>query len=275
MVAKEGSIKNAAERLHVSQPTISDQIKLLEDFFDSKLFERRNRLLILNKQGELALKYAENIFDLSNELSSRLKNKLHLPKTSIDIGITHFMSQYFIYNNIVPLFHQKGVTVNIKEGERHLLFAELEQNNLDIVFVDNKDALPSSLDSYRVGVNKTFAIAHKKLKKSRKPFPENLKNIPFLNYTNESFLKYEIELFFKKNKITPPVVGEANDIDLFQVVTDQAIAFVIVPEVAKNRICKNKDIRVLGELEELQTSVWAVVKEGYRGPGYQLLKNKL
>ncbi len=275
VVSKEGSIKASAEKLHVSQPTISDQIKLLEEFFDSKLFERKNRSLYPTKEGNLALKYAEKIFDLSNEITFRLRNKIELPKRSLDIGITHFMSHYFLYDTILPLFNQDEVSINIKENERHLLLADLEEGNVDMVFTDNKDAISSTMNSYRVGVNKTFAVAHKKFKKHKKGFPESLNLIPFFNYTNQSFLKYEIDLFFTKNGLAPRVIGEADDMDLFEVVTEKGLAFTIVPEVAKNRLCLNKDIIVLGELEELQTSVWGIIKNNYKGLGYQLLKKQI
>ena len=50
----------------------------------------------------------------------------------------------------------------------------------------------------------------------------------------------------------------------------------VVPEVAKNRICKNnKDVIVLGELEEFQTSVWGIIKKSYKGLGYKLLKKQI
>ena len=275
IVAREGSIKGAAEKLFVSQPTISDQIKLIEEYFQSKLFERKNRALILTKEGELALKYAEKIFDLGNEITFRLRNNIQLPKKTIDIGITHFMSHYFLYDNILPLFEQSEVSVRIHENQRHLLLADLEEGNLDVVFTDSKDSLSPSMNAYRVGVNKTFAVAHKVYKKYKKGFPESLNLIPFFNYTKDSFLKYEIELFFTKNGLSPRVIGEADDLDLFQVVTEKGLAFTIVPEVAKNRLCLNKDIVVLGELEELQTQVWGVVKKDYKGLGFKLLKGSL
>lgn len=272
IVAKEGSIKSAAERLHVSQPTISDQLKLLEEHFNCLLFERKNRSLILTKEGKLALKYAEKIFDLGNEVTSRLRNKIELPKRSLDIGITHFMSHYFLYDTILPLFSQSDITINIKENQRHLLLADLEEGNIDMVFTDSKDSLSSSMDAYRVGVNRSFAVAHKKFKFSKKDFPRGLNNIPFFNYTSDSFLKYEIELFFSKNSLFPKIIGEADDIDLLQVLTEKGVAFTIVPEVAKNRFCQNSDVIVLGELKELQTSVWGITKKSYHGIGKNLLK---
>ncbi len=131
------------------------------------------------------------------------------------------------------------------------------------------------MSSYRMGVNKTFAVAHKKYKKHKKTFPESLNLIPFFNYTNESFLKYEIELFFSKNSISPRIIGEANDVDLFQVIAEKGLGFVIVPEVAKNRLCQNGELILLGELEELQTSVWGIIKKNYKGLGYSLLKKQI
>lgn len=275
IVAKEGSIKGAAEKLFVSQPTISDQIKLLEEYFETDLFLRQNRSLTLTREGELALKYAQKIFDFGGELTARLRNNIEVPKRSLDIGITHFMSHYFLYDSILPLFEQDDISININENQRHLLLADLEEGHIDMVFTDNKDGISSSMNSFRIGVNKTFAVAHKNFRKHKKNFPDSLNVIPFFNYTNDSFLKYEIELFFSKNGLSPRIIGEADDIDLFDVVTSKGFAFTIVPEVAKNRLCMNKDVIVLGELEELQTSVWGIVKNTYKGLGYQLLKGEL
>ena len=153
--------------------------------------------------------------------------------------------------------------------------ADLEEEKIDMVFTDSKDAISFNMDSYRVGVNRTFAVAHKKFSRYKKDFPQSLNSIPFFNYTNETFLKYEIELFFSKNALSPRVIGEGDDVDLFQLIAEKGIGFTILPEVAKNRICTNKDIIVLGELEELQTSVWGIVKKNYKGLGYKLLKKEL
>ena len=185
------------------------------------------------------------------------------------------MSHYFLYDNLTPLFGQEGITVSIRENERHLLLADLEQGAIDLLFTDDKDAISSSMKAFQVGVNKTFVVAHKKYLKIKKKFPENLNEIPFFNYTNDSFLKYEINLFFSKNTISPKVIGEADDIDLFEVVTSNGLAFTIVPEVAKNRLCVNKNIVVLGELDELQTTVWGIIRNDNKGIGYQFLNGKI
>lgn len=268
----EGSIKAAAEKLHVSQPTISDQIKLLEGYFRCKLFERKNRSLVLTHDGRMALAYAEKIFNLASEVTGKLRNPSYRPKTSVDIGVTYLMGHYFLYDTIMPLFQEENISVNIRQGQRHHLFADLEEDKVDIVFTDSIENMTPNMQCFKVGVNRTYAVAHKKYKKTKEKFPECLNQIPFLNYTKESFFKYEIELFFVKHSLTPKLLGEADDIDLMYKITESGKGFTIVPEVAAKRFLLNKDIITLGELADLQTTVWALVKNNYHGPLLGLLK---
>lgn len=275
-VSQLGSIKEASERLHVSAPTISDQIRLLEEFFQCKLFNRVNRSLQLTREGKLALEYAERSFSLANEVTSRLRNQVQAPKSSIDIGITSSISQYFVSSTILPLFRNENSTINVKEAKRHLLLADLEEGNLDLVFTDTRESISSTMTAFRMGKNRTFAVAHKNLlKKKRESFPDCLDGLPFFNYTNDSFLRYEIELYFAKHGIAPHRIGEADDIDLHQMTTENEISFSIVPESARDRFCTNKLILSLGELEDLETNVYGIIKSNYRGVGYKLLRNQL
>ena len=60
-VAKEGSLRRASEVLHVSQPSISAQLKQLEESLGAPLFTRTTRMLILTDTGQTVLEYAEEI----------------------------------------------------------------------------------------------------------------------------------------------------------------------------------------------------------------------
>jgi LysR family transcriptional regulator, transcriptional activator of nhaA len=271
IVAKEGSVKATAEKLHVSQPTVSDQIKLLEEFFDCKLFERKNRGLYLTTEGHMALEYAEKAFSLSRELTSRLRNKVRLPKTTLDIGMSLNMAPYFMYDSILPLFDHNEFTVNIVENERHLLLAELEEGNIDIVISNTREGIFPSMKASKIGKNRTYVLAHKSFRKHRKNFPSSLNEIPFFNYSQDSELRYEIELYFSKYALSPRSIGEGDDIDLFEVIVKSGKGFVMVPEVGKNRICQNKDVIVLGEIEDLETTTWCITKKDYQGPVLNLM----
>ena len=61
MVAKEGSVRAAAEQLHIAQPSISAQVHALEEVFGEKLFHRSGRGLALTEAGQLVFSYADDI----------------------------------------------------------------------------------------------------------------------------------------------------------------------------------------------------------------------
>jgi LysR family transcriptional regulator, transcriptional activator of nhaA len=67
-VAKEGSLARAAARLHVSQPSISEQIRELESALGEKLFQREGRKNKLTDAGQVVFGYAEEIFALGQVL---------------------------------------------------------------------------------------------------------------------------------------------------------------------------------------------------------------
>lgn len=261
ITAKEGSIIQASKRLHVTAPTISDQIRLLEEFFECKLFQKVGRSLVLTDKGRIALEYAEDIFSASTELTHILKYGTKFLRNNLEIGITDYMSQYFLYELIIPLLKSSETTINFKEDKRQYLIADLEKGEKDIVFTYSKDSIPPSLMSYRVGINKTYVVAHKKFKDAKKDFPKSLTNIPFMNYTKESFLRYEIDQFFAKYGLAPKPIGECDEIDLLELTASEGVGFVIVPEIAKKRFCQNTDVTVLGELKEFQTTVWALMRK--------------
>ncbi len=261
VTAKEGSIKGACEKLFISQPTISDQIKLLEEFLDCQLFERRNRALYLTREGKVALEYAEELFGLSKEFVRRMRHKEKLPRRSIEIGITPFMSQYLLYSDLLDFFKNPDFKVNFTELEKPQLLSLLEDEAIDILYSSAKLGQSKGLISIQVGTNRTFALAHKKYKKFQKSFPQSLEEIPFFAHSSTSDLRYEGDLYFAQNGISPSLIGEGDGLELFEVICQQGLGFVIVPEVGKKRLEKNKDIIVLGELEELQSSVFATVKK--------------
>ena len=68
IVAKEGSLARAAERLRVSQPSISGQIRELETAFGQRLFKKEGRKNVLTEAGRMVQRYADEIFSLGGEM---------------------------------------------------------------------------------------------------------------------------------------------------------------------------------------------------------------
>ncbi len=69
VTAKLGGVSNAAKYLHISQPSLSSQLKVFEGSIDKKLFEKKGRKLQLTPEGERAFIYSKKIFDVAAEFA--------------------------------------------------------------------------------------------------------------------------------------------------------------------------------------------------------------
>ena len=74
-VVKAGSFTKAAERLFMTQPAVTFQIKQLEEHFNTRLLERGHGKLKLTPAGEIVFAYAEKMLSLDEELETRNKAK--------------------------------------------------------------------------------------------------------------------------------------------------------------------------------------------------------
>lgn len=85
-VAREENVTHAAQRLHVSQPTLSRQIKELEDELGKKLFTRSNYSIKLTEEGMLLRKRAEDILEMADKTLEEFKSLDEINGGDIHIG---------------------------------------------------------------------------------------------------------------------------------------------------------------------------------------------
>lgn len=85
-VAREGNVTHAAQRLHVSQPTLSRQIKELEEELGKKLFTRSNYSVSLTEEGMLLRKRAEDILDMADKTMAEFQALDEINGGDIHIG---------------------------------------------------------------------------------------------------------------------------------------------------------------------------------------------
>src|SRR4051812_29565258 len=87
-VARKGGVRKAAQELHVSQPSISAQLRLLEESMGQKLFRRSGRNLALTEMGHLVLSYADEIFSSGRELMNAVRQQPTKHRLRLNIGLT-------------------------------------------------------------------------------------------------------------------------------------------------------------------------------------------
>ena len=102
-VVKEGGVSRAAETLRLSQPTVSAQVKLLEEMVGDKLFERQGRRLVLTETGRLVHRYADEIFGIGRELLETLKGRPAVGRPlQLTVGVANAVPKLIVYRLLQP-----------------------------------------------------------------------------------------------------------------------------------------------------------------------------
>ena len=112
-VAKHKSFSQAAEALFLSQPSVSNQVKLLEESCGLKLFDRSGRSVELTNTGEILLSYAERIFNLAKEADSVIEEIKGLKAGGIRISASNTLGAYYL-PDILDLFRKKHPQIEIR-----------------------------------------------------------------------------------------------------------------------------------------------------------------
>ena len=112
-VAKHRSFSQAAEALFLSQPSVSNQVKLLEDAYGLRLFERSGRTIRLTDAGGALYSYAEKIFALAKEADSVIEEIKGMEAGGIKISASNTLGAYYL-PDIIDLFRRKHPRVEIQ-----------------------------------------------------------------------------------------------------------------------------------------------------------------
>lgn len=135
-VAKHKSFVKAALECHVSQPTLSGQIKKLEDILGAQIFERTTKNVSITNFGKEIISKAKTIIDKTDEiknLSSDYKNPWHQP---IKIGVIPSLGPYLIPNFLVNLRkNNRNSKIFIDEDITENITAKLESRELDAILL--------------------------------------------------------------------------------------------------------------------------------------------
>ncbi len=117
LAAKYENFTIAAEKLYVTQPAVTAQIKLFEEYCGLKLFKKRGRKVYLSDEGKTLYQYARKIFEYEEEIENVIGNMRELKIGDLRIGTTKTYARYFM-PLIFTKFHETypQIKIHLDEG---------------------------------------------------------------------------------------------------------------------------------------------------------------
>jgi LysR family transcriptional activator of nhaA len=264
-VAQKGSLRAAAESLRVSQPSISAQIGELEEMLGEKLFRRKGRANVLTDAGQIALRYANDIFNLGRELTNAIKQRPSNQEIRLNVGIADAVPKLITHEILKTVFAgAQPVHVICREGKADDLIAHLSAHRLDIVIADEpaSSAHLGRVFNHHLGESgATFCAVRSLATKLKRGFPKSLHLAPALLPIETTALRRSLEKWFQAVGIRPHVVAEFEDAALMKVIAAEGLGFVALPTVVAAEAKTRYGLEVIGATERCRDNFYAITAQ--------------
>ena len=264
-VAREGGLRRAAESLGVSQPSISAQVRLLEEAMGDKLFRRSGRGLVLTDAGRLVYEYADQIFSVGRELLSAVRQKSPGRLAAFNVGITDSVPKLVAREILAPVFHiAEPFRTVCREGKIEDLLPQLAQHRLDLVIADEpaSSSMKFKTFNHRLGgCGVSFCAVPEVAKQLRRRFPKSLDGAPALLPTDNTSLRRVVQQWFDEQQVHPRVLAVFEDSALLRTFAVDVQGFFPVHAVAVAETLARYGFKVIGEAENCRNDFYAITAE--------------
>ncbi|MBZ5563208.1 MAG: LysR family transcriptional regulator [Acidobacteriia bacterium] len=238
-IVDSGGFTRAAERLRVAQPSISQQIKQLEDELGERLiFRMRNQKMFLTEAGKVVKKHAHHILRQSDILRMEVASLTQDPVGEVYIGV----GVHQLMPMVAPVlgsFHQKypRVRVDITNVPTPQILDLLKNNRLDLGIV----VLPVSdkeLHTHVLFSEEMVVVVRKsdRLAQKRQIGVAEIGGLPLVLYDRNTKMRVCLDEFFRKEGISPTIVLELNVVETMMTMVEAGFGATIIPVSAINAL---------------------------------------
>ncbi|WP_374034251.1 LysR family transcriptional regulator [Bdellovibrio bacteriovorus] len=245
VTARLGGVSNAAKYLHISQPSLSSQIKVLESSIDQKLFEKRGRNLHLTPEGERTFAYCKKMFDVAADFAESLKSPAEKQSQRIRIGVSDQVERPFIADLLAPLIREQKRGVEkiffVSSAPSDALVTQLRSREIDLLLTNKPIYADDVTELAAAEMPVNLMVSTKNLKERKIRISRNTSALDFLNAvpwgliipSYKMKLRHETDLFFQDIRARKKVVFESDIMSVVgrAIVDGAGVGFLPVPYV--------------------------------------------
>ena len=259
ITAKSGSVTAAAKHLYISQPSLSSQLKTLEQALDQRLFQKVGRRNELTEKGAIVYGLCRTMFEISEDIKELISKKVPSASRWIHIGVSEEVERSFVFDVVSLFLKEHGLLqrpkVSVNSGTDAQLLERLRFGELDIVFTSTSMIHPE-LDVLDCAETPVALICPSKWKISsnteKLKAAEAIKKIfggeyaQWLMPSSQMKLRSQIDIFFAENKLKGRIVFESDvPAALVRGVGDE-VGLTFLPLLYVARAIREKSVRALG-----------------------------
>ena len=266
-VAREGTIARASKELRLAQPTISGQIRVLEDQLGEKLFQRSGRNLVLTDMGRVVYRYADDIFSLGRELMDTLKDRPTGRPMRFQVGVADEVTKIIAYRLLEPAMRlaaarphrlprrragaaaHRSCDAHARPGDRR--HADLRRRSRS-----RPSAMPlgetpvtvfGTAEAGRAAAQEFSAIARRRAVPACRPVGKTLRRT--------------LDQYFDQQGLRPRIVAELDDSALLTTFGQAGAGLFVAPTVLEKEVMRQFGVTVVGRLDAVRERYFAISVE--------------
>ncbi len=205
-VAKLLSFTKAAEAMHMTQPAVTFQVRQLEEYFNTRLFDRTHNKVNLTPAGERVSEFAERIFDLYSEMENTVRDLTGEISGALTIGASTTIAEYMLpallgeFKNRYP-----DINLRLKVSNTEGIVSMVEHNVIDLGVVEapvsNKNLIVEVCHQDQLVV--IASPEHELVKRGGKVKASDIVKYPFVSREEGSGTRDVIMQYLIEEKINP------------------------------------------------------------------------
>jgi len=259
MVVKTQSITKASEKLHLTQPAVSIQLKNLQSQFEIPLTELIGRRIYITDFGKEIAEAAEEIINQVNVINNKeltyqgqLSGRLKISVVSTGKYVMPFFLSDFLRAN-------SGVKLSMEVTNKNEVIESLAKNEVDFALVS---ILPSGLSIEKLDLleNKLYLVGNNKTNYSKRKLSKDIfKELALIYREPGSGTRQSMERFIERNKISVIKKMELTSNEAVKQAVLAGLGYSIMPLIGIKNELINKDLQIIPVKGLPIMSTWSLI----------------
>lgn len=279
-VVRCGSITRASAALGIAQPTVSEQLRRLEEAVKCRLLSRGARGVSPTPEGEIVMRYAEELVGVCGDLLAALPLDRPVRRRPLIVGTADAVPK-LVVRRILDTLTDETPELNIISREWRIdhLLSELSLHRLDMVISDAAvtGEAGSNLASFLAGSSTVSVLGTaSRVRSLRSGFPESLHDFPFGMPATGATLRESLDRWFEQRNLTPRTIFEAEDRSHLYHFASCGLGAIPASTMIAPELCKQFGLAQVGELADLHEQYFVMmVPHHHQHPAAIRLRDRL